>query len=250
MTAIDRRALLKAVALVSLAPAAARARFPEDTSALSAEAQELSRWRRMFRERNRAVTELHLLAEKVTSFPPGLDRDPASDTDFDDGSWDVTYSPSEYLLRISQAEGTFSVHVVPPVEEFTYASKGGAEPHVQSHDMPPAQAPARFLESFLPTLSDEFASIERATSATADDMVIVRQGLRRLWIDPGCECIVRIEELQDPERLVSVQTFEGHRRVGRGIPFPKSIVESLVGSEGQLLRTARLDVSEVVLESD
>ena len=95
----------------------------------------------------------------MTTFPLGLDRDPASDSDFDDGSWDVTYSPMEYLLRISQPEGVLSVHVVPPVEEFTYTSKGEAEPHVQSHDMPPAPRLRGVPESFLPTLSDEFASI-------------------------------------------------------------------------------------------
>ena len=52
MTSMDRRSLLLAAALASLAPAAARAQSPQDTPALSAEAQEISRWRAMFRERN------------------------------------------------------------------------------------------------------------------------------------------------------------------------------------------------------
>ena len=40
-------------------------------------------------------------------------------------------------------------------------------------------------------------------------MIIVRQGFRRLWIDPGCECIVRIEEFQDPERLFLCRRSRG-----------------------------------------
>jgi hypothetical protein len=250
MAAIDRRTLIKAAALASLAQTAGGAQVPEGTSALSSEAPEISRWRRIFQQRNRAVTGLHLLAEKVTSFPPDSAHSEASDATFDDGSWDVTYSPSEYLVRISQSGGSMSMRVAPPVEEFSYTSKGDAEPRVQRGDMPPTQSPARFLESFLPVLSDEFASIERAAQATADDIVIVRQGFRRLWIDPGCQCIVKIEEFENPERVVALRTFEGHRRVGGGVPFPRSIEESVIGSEGQVLRTARLEVSEVVLRCD